>query len=79
MRVTSTNPDPYVVVRRFINLHKALAAKAVLDASGMDSYLADEETTHLMGSHLGGVRLFVRQSDAQSAEALLNEFDPHGT
>ena len=60
-----TDPNSYVVLRRFVDLEQALAAKSVLDASGIDSYLADENAIRMMISNLGGVRLFVRQPEAE--------------
>jgi hypothetical protein len=69
----STDADLYVVVRRFVDLEQALAAKSVLDASDIDSYLADENAIRMMISNLGGVRLYVRRSDAEAAATLLEE------
>jgi hypothetical protein len=69
--VASSDPNPYLLFRRFVDLEQALAAKTALDASGIDCYLADEHAVRLMISNLGGIRLFVRQSDAEAAAVLL--------
>jgi hypothetical protein len=74
--VTSTDLYRYVVVRRFVDLEQALAAKSMLDSSGIESYLADENAIRTMISNLGGVRLFVRRSDAEAAATLLEEPTP---
>jgi len=71
-----TDPNSYVVLRRFVDLEQALAAKSVLDASGIDSYLADENAIRMMISNLGGVRLFVRQPEAETAAAVLSSGSP---
>jgi hypothetical protein len=73
----SSELDSYVVVRRFVNLQEALVAKSALESWGIDSYVADENTIHLMGSHLGGARLYIRHSDAEAAaaSALLKSLD----
>ena len=71
-----TDPNSYVVLRRFVDLEQALAAKRVLDASGIDSYLADENAIRMMISNLGGVRLFVRQPEAETAAAVLSSGSP---
>jgi hypothetical protein len=77
--VALTDPDPYVVVRRFVGLQEALVAKSALESSGIESYVADENTIHLIGSHLGGVRLFVRKSDAEAASTLLDKAGPQNS
>jgi hypothetical protein len=74
--VPSADLDPYVVLRRFVDLEQALAAESVLDASGIDCYLADENAIRLMISNLGGVRLYVRRSDAEVAATLLEKPGP---
>ena len=71
-----TDPNSYVVLRRFVDLEQALAAKSVLDASGIDSYLADENAIRMMISNLGGVRHFVRQPEAETAAAVLSSGSP---
>jgi hypothetical protein len=65
--MTSADPGQLVVVRRFWTLQEALAAKGVLDTSGIESFIADEHVISMTTSNLGGVRLFVKQSDAETA------------
>jgi Putative prokaryotic signal transducing protein len=77
--VVLTDPNAYVMLRRFLDLEQALAAKALLDSLGIDSYLADEHTIRMMISNLGGVRLFVRRSDAETAATLLDQADPQNS
>lgn len=71
--------DPYVVVRRFVDLKEALVAKSALESSGIESSVADENTIHLIGSHLGGVRLFVRKPDVEAASTLLEKAGPQNS
>ena len=75
LAVASDDPDRYVVLRQFRDLPEALAAKSALDSSGIESFIADENTVSLVSSNLGGIRLFVRQSDAEAAAAMLSEGD----
>jgi hypothetical protein len=74
--VTFTGHNRYMVLRRFGDLPKALAAKSALDASGIDSFVADENTSRMILSNLGGIRLFVRQSDVEAATAVLSGMGP---
>ena len=70
--------DQYVVVRRFIDLPQALAAKSALHSSGIESFLADENASRIMLSNLGGIRLFVKHSDAEAAAVALVGAEPQG-
>jgi hypothetical protein len=74
--VVPVDSDPYVVVRRFVDLQEALVAISALESSGIESYVADENTIYLIGSHLGGVRLFVRKSDVDATSTLLEKAGP---
>jgi hypothetical protein len=67
----------YIVLRSFGDLPEALAAKSALDASGIQSFLADENAVRMMLSNLGGVRLYVKESDAKAAAAVLGGSGPH--
>jgi hypothetical protein len=77
--VVLVDSDPYVMVPRFVDLQEALVAKSALESSGIESYVADENTIHLIGSHLAGVRLFVRKSNAEAASTLLEKAGPQNS
>jgi hypothetical protein len=68
--------DSLCVVRKFGSYSEALIAKTCLDGSGIECVLADE---NVLGANpflsivLGGVRLFVKQSDFSEATKLLDE------
>jgi hypothetical protein len=70
-----TTDDSYTMIRRFLDLEEANLAESVLMSVGVESYTADEQTIGLTGSHLGGARLYVRQSDAPAAAKLLSKSD----
>lgn len=67
---------PLVIVKRFRDLPEAQVAESILDASGIDCFLADEITIRmdwLWSNLLGGFKLLVRPEDQQSALELLNQ------
>jgi len=76
-----TPPDTFefqelATVRRFRDLPAAMAAKSVLDSTGIPSLLKDENTVRMdwMWSNLlGGIRLQVRPEDLADAESLLSQ------
>lgn len=64
------------VVRRFASFPEALVARGLLNYSGVSCHLADENTlgsNPLLSHALGGVRLFVRESELNEATKLLDE------
>lgn len=65
-----------VAIRRYRDIPAALLAKSILDSAGIENFLTDVNTVRmdwLWSNALGGVRLFVKDSDASSAEELLNQ------
>jgi hypothetical protein len=62
-------------IRDFMFLPDALVAKSILDSAGIESFLADETTMRmgLWSTLIGGVKLWVRQEDAETATALLKQ------
>jgi hypothetical protein len=65
-----------VAIRRYRDIPAALLAKSVLDSAGIENFLTDVNTVRMdwmWSNALGGVRLFVRDSDASAAEELLNQ------
>jgi hypothetical protein len=68
--------EPLVMVKRFRDLPEAQVAESILDASGIDCFLADETTIRmdwLWSNLLGGFKLMVRPEDQLAALELLNQ------
>jgi hypothetical protein len=68
--------DSMCVLRKFVSFCEALIAKTCLDGSGIECSLADENilgANPFLSTALGGVRLFVKQSDFAEATKLLDE------
>jgi hypothetical protein len=62
-------PGP-TTLRRFRDLPDALLAKSILDSASIECFLADENiirTNWLLSDFLGGVKLWVREEDADAA------------
>jgi hypothetical protein len=70
--------DTFVTVGRFHRLDEANFAKSLLDAAGIAAILVGDNTVGLawhLSPALGGVRLQVRQQDAEVARAILRPPD----
>jgi len=75
----SINQSDLCIVRTFANFSEALIARGLLDYSGVSCHLADETTigsNPMFSQALGGVRLFVRQSELDDATKLLDQAIP---
>lgn len=72
-------PPKPVMIRRFRDLPDASIAKSMLDSAGIESFLVDD---NLIGLHwfysnaVGGIKLLVRQEDADTANKLLDQNVP---
>jgi hypothetical protein len=65
-----------IAIRSYRDIPAALLAKSILDSAGIENFLTDVNTVRmdwLWSNALGGVRLFVKDSDASAAEELLNQ------
>lgn len=63
-------------IRDFAFVPDALVAKSILDSAGIKCFLSDENTIRidwLLSNLLGGVKLWVRQEDVETAMKLLKE------
>jgi hypothetical protein len=63
-------------IREFMFVPDALVAKSILDSAGVKCFLSDETTIRmdwLWSNALGGVKLWVREEDVETAVALLEE------
>ncbi len=68
-----------VILRQYTSAPEALVAKSALDSTGIESFLRDENTIRMdwfWSNALGGVKLCVREEDAEAAAALLEQSRP---
>lgn len=65
--------ERFVVIRRFRDLPDAFLFKSILDSAAIECFLGDENTIRmnwLWSNLLGGVKLFVRATDVDTASGL---------
>jgi hypothetical protein len=82
----SKHTKPPVMIRRYQSLPEALLSKSILDSAGIESFLADENLVRIdwfYSNLVGGIKLLVRNDDADAASKLLaqeipKEFDVAG-
>jgi len=75
-----------VTLRKFRDMPEALLAKGSLDSTGIECWLADDNMVRLdwfYSNFLGGIKLQVKQEDAEVANEILNQpipenFDAEG-
>jgi hypothetical protein len=69
-------PDRLVTVAEYDNLHQAITGRMLLEAAGIEAFIADENLARIAGPlHLvfgGRVRLQVLESEAEDALRVLN-------
>ena len=73
-------PSP-VMIARYGGVPEALLAKSMLDSAGIESFLGDENLVRLdwfYSNLVGGIKLMVREEDAETARALLKKNIPEG-
>jgi hypothetical protein len=71
--------DDLITLWRYRDLPEALIAHSKLKAEGFDCFLADENIVRFdwfLSNMVGGVRLRVREDDAESALAVLGQEIP---
>ena len=69
----------FLVLRRFRDLPGAILAESIMDSAAIECFLADENTIRmdwLWSNLLGGVKVCVRKSDAETVWILLNQSVP---
>lgn len=74
--VSPSTHDQFVRLGQFRDLTEALVVKGMLESSGIQCFLGDENTVRMdwfWSNAVGGVKLWVRKSDAESARALTQE------
>jgi Putative prokaryotic signal transducing protein len=65
-----------VVLRRYRDMPAALVEKSVLEDAGIECFLQDDNVVRmdwLWSNAMGGIKLVVRQNDAEDAEKLLSQ------
>jgi hypothetical protein len=65
-----------VVLRRYRDMPTAFIEKGVLDAAGIQTFLQDDNVVRmdwLWSNAMGGIKLIVREKDAEEAEAILSQ------
>lgn len=65
-----------VSLLQYMTLPEALLAKSLLDSAGIESFLGDQNIIRMdwfLANALGGVKLRVREEDAEEAAALLGQ------
>ena len=66
------DPERLVVIRTFLNAIDADLAQGALEAAGIDAMVsADDAEGNQPGLWMGGVRVLVREEDAQQAAEVL--------
>jgi|SRR6187402_2567328 len=68
-----------VTIRKFRDLPDALLAQGRLEASGIESFLADDNMVRmdwLISNLLGGIKLKVEESNVEIAEEILSQEFP---
>jgi hypothetical protein len=76
---TDAIPSEPVMVRRYRDLPEASIAKSILESAGIESFLVDDNLVRLdwfYSNLVGGVKLFVRQQDAEESLKLLDQGVP---
>jgi hypothetical protein len=74
--VDPKHSDPPVMIRRYQNLPEAWLSKSILDSSGIESFLVDENLVGIQWMYsnaVGGIKLLVRSEDAETARNLLEQ------
>jgi len=65
-----------IVLRRYRDMPGAFVAKSILDAAGIECYLQDDNVVRmdwLWSNAMGGIKLIVREEDAEEAENILSQ------
>lgn len=74
-----TEDDPGnrpTALRRYRDLPEALVAKSLLEDAGIECFLQDDNVVRMdwfWSNAIGGIKLLVRQKDAEESEKLLTE------
>jgi len=81
VETSSSKKDPPspVMIARYGGVPEALLAKSMLESAGIESFLGDENLVRLdwfYSNLVGGIKLMVREDDAETARKLLEKNIP---
>ena len=65
-----------ITIRKFRDLPEAILAKGLLESSGLECYLADDNMVRMdwfISNFVGGVKLQVKPEDGEAANAILEQ------
>jgi hypothetical protein len=68
-----------VILRKYRDMPSAFVEKSVLEAAGIECFLQDDNVVRmdwLWSDAIGGIKLVLRQQDAEEAEKILSETPP---
>jgi hypothetical protein len=68
------NENRPVILRRYRDMPAAFVGKSILDDAGIDAFLQDDNVVRMdwfWSNAVGGIKLVVRQKDADDAEKIL--------
>jgi putative signal transducing protein len=68
-----------VILRRYRDMPAAFVEKSVLEDAGIECYLQDDNVVRmdwLWSNAMGGIKLIVRENDAEEAEKILSQGPP---
>jgi Putative prokaryotic signal transducing protein len=75
----ASEDDRPVVLRRYRDMPAAFVEKSVLEDAGVECFLQDDNVVRmdwLWSNAMGGIKLIVREKDAEEAEKILNQGPP---
>jgi hypothetical protein len=76
---TEAESPKVVMIRRYRDMPAASIAKSILDSAGVECYLSDENVIRMdwpISNALGGIKLLVREEDAEVGGNLLDQGVP---
>jgi hypothetical protein len=76
---SKNDPPSPVMIARYGGVPEALVAKSMLDSAGIESFLGDENLVRLdwfYSNLVGGIKLMVREEDAETARVVLEQNIP---
>ena len=71
-----TKNTDFIMLRRYRDLPEAVIVKSILDAESIDCVLSDENLVRMdwfLSNLVGGVKLWVRQEDAEKAKEIIDQ------
>jgi len=65
--------DKLVTIATYLNVSEAHIVKGLLESEGIQVFIYDEQATINFVNLIGGVRLVVKQSDAERAKIIISQ------